>query len=355
MLKKIITFSLFLSFFSVFQNNGYSQVTGPPSCEITTTNDNNWLNSYFTVRLYTYVTSVTTTATGGDCNMTATIQYYIEFVPISGNPPPPDISTLQGRVTCDGQSMFFDLPNGPSTGNSGIVTSANSGGHSFNPSPGNCSGYTTANCGTSVQIEIHGSGIPNQTINCTSQPVIVLATRLVSFDVNSDDNKNVILSWVTSSESGTSHYKIEHADESGIFEEIATVKATGFSNKVLNNYAFEHSNQKGGVHYYRISEVSTEGETNPLSLKAINLQSPSDITIFPNPAAEGNPVTIFYSAKKETNNAYIEFYSSIGNVVKRLPLNNENSTYRVELPKGHYITRLIEDSESVTVGKLTVF
>lgn len=223
MLNKFIALSLFFSLFTAIKNNSHSQVTGPPSCEITTTNSNNWLNSYFTVRLYTSVLNVTTTPTGGDCNMTATIQYYIEFIPISGNPPPANISTLQGRVTCNGRSMFFDLPNGPSAAgsSSGIITSANSGGHAFNPSPGNCSGYTAADCGSSVQIEIHGSGIPNQTINCNSQPVIVLATRLASFDLNSSDNKNVNLSWVTSSESGTSHYKIEHADESGIFEEIA--------------------------------------------------------------------------------------------------------------------------------------
>lgn len=122
----------------------------------------------------------------------------------------------------------------------------------------------------------------------------------------------------------------------------------------MNTYTLEHKDQKEGIHYYRLSEISTAGDINPLSLKAINLQASSDVTIFPNPATEGNPITVLYKAKKEIKNSYIEFYSLIGTIVKRISLNSDHSIYKVDLPRGHYITRLIEDSESITVGKLTV-
>lgn len=342
-------FSLF--FYSILiPSYSYPQA----SCEITTTDDNNWLNSYFTVSLYTYLIDLGATSTGGNCTLNATIQYYIEFIPISGNPPPSEISTLQGRVTCNGQSMFFDLPNGPTGGGSGQVISSNSGGHPFNPTHGNCDGYTTSNCNNSVQIEIGGSGISYQIINCTAMQPIALSTRLLSFNVISTDNKNAELTWTTLTEEGTSHYIIEHADESLKFKEIGIINTIGNTNG-LNNYSFEDKNLKEGLHYYRVSEVShTEKKPNPLSLKSIRIQpSETTFTIFPNPANSGEPSKILYTPRKNSS-SYIEVYSLIGALVTRFRIDDHSSTHEINLPKGQYLIHLIEDNGQVGVKSLAV-
>jgi hypothetical protein len=217
--NRFFPFSLIIFLFTSFQS--YSQ------CSFTASD-----NSY-RVDVKVHVISLSVSATGGDCTFNyAVVQYDIDFVSLNGTPPPSSMYTLQGNVTCNGRSMFFDLPNEGGPYISGqpnawaTTNSATAGGNPFNSS-GNCSSYNVSYC-NQIRITIEGVNIPSQTVLCTSTPT-PLATRLKSFDLSSSDDRTVKLDWSTTNEKNSSHYVLEHSEGNGTFETIAEISSKGGS------------------------------------------------------------------------------------------------------------------------------
>lgn len=84
------------------------------------------------------------------------LAYDIEF---NGNAPT-SLWTLQGTLTCNGVTHFFNLPN---SGGSGTVTSAQAWTNASNCANAN---PELLECG-SIELEIYGPGISSQTLNCS--------------------------------------------------------------------------------------------------------------------------------------------------------------------------------------------
>ncbi|MDG1766259.1 MAG: HYR domain-containing protein, partial [Flavobacteriales bacterium] len=115
-------------------------------------------------------------------NYTVDLAYTVTF---DGANIPSNLFTLQGTIGCGLNSHFFNLPN---TGGSGTVTSANS--YTSNT---DCATVTPESLGcNTINIQISGPGIPNQTI--TLNPSAVPVTMTVT---DTNGNVNTCTSMVT--------------------------------------------------------------------------------------------------------------------------------------------------------------
>lgn len=94
------------------------------------------------------------------------------IVTIDGAGAPASLWTLQGNLVCNGQNHFFNLPNG---GGSGVITTSSN----VWTSNTDCASASLEShgCG-SIQLEIYGPGISNQTVACT-----------VDYDADDDEDE----------------------------------------------------------------------------------------------------------------------------------------------------------------------
>lgn len=311
-------------------------------------------NNAYRVDVKVQAVSLVVHATGGDCTFDkAIIQYDIDFVSLNGTPPPSNMYTLQGVIVCNGKSMTYDLPNegGPSTPLTwGTTGSATSGGHPFNPSHGNCSGYNVSVC-DQIRVIIQGPDLSYREVVCTLTPT-PLSVQLKSFDLSASDNNSVQINWTTTDELDVSHFVLEHAGEDGMYQPIAYVDANGGSNKA-SDYSVVHERQTSGIHFYRLTEVNTSGETNILETKAIQLSGTNSLNVYPNPTQEGTGAKLVYTPQK-SKASKVAIYSSVGSLVEELHLSPQTSVHDLTLPKGHYVLHLLEDNNVVETKSLIV-
>jgi len=110
-----------------------------------------------------------------------------------------------------------------------------------------------------------------------------LAVELLSFR-GEVQGKDHLLTWETASEVNTEAFNLEwqHGDH-GRFQEIQTTPPSGTSNSG-SFYSFVHRSAGPGTHYYRLSELETNGKTHYLGIIALD-QPGVGLTLFPQPAS----------------------------------------------------------------------
>jgi hypothetical protein len=106
-----------------------------------------------------------------------------------------------------------------------------------------------------------------------------------------------------------------------------------------------------GIHIYRLSEIDQDGIKQELETKAIQLITKNDFTIFPNPTNSGSPTYVVFSPKKNLT-SHMEVVSAIGTVIEKRLLDNTVSAHELQLTKGQYFVRIVEDG--VIIGTKSV-
>jgi len=91
-----------------------------------------------------------------------------------------------------------------------------------------------------------------------SSPV-VLPVELIAFDAKCNEDYTEV-TWSTASEKNNSHFLLQRAGESLLFETIATINGTGNS-KETNVYSYKDLNA-GDINYYRLVQVDADGTQN---------------------------------------------------------------------------------------------
>lgn len=180
--------------------------------------------------------------------------YNISFlynVVFSGSNIPSSLYTLQGRLFCNGQDNFFDLPNNGGSG---------TGNTQSNPwrSTSDCATATPTSlrC-TVVEIEIHGPGIPAQKINCAAG---ILPINLVSFNGRIINNSNVSLNWVTATETNNKTFTVERSTDANNWQAIKTINGAGNST-TTKEYTYTDMGLATGMYYYRLKQTDVSGES----------------------------------------------------------------------------------------------
>jgi len=275
----------------------------------------------------------------GNCpwgyNYNVEIDYTVSF---TGPNAPSAMYTLQGNLQCGNQNLFFNLPN---TGGSGktITTS--------NPWNGNsdCATATlnSLNCHNFV-MEIHGPGIPWQTIDCNWSP---LPIELLAFHVI-EWNDAVRFMWTTASETNNDYFSIERSDDGRDWVVVLRVDGAGNSSTPIDYVAVDPEPQPG-LSYYRLKQTDYDGQYSYSQIEAVTFESQVEnkVLIFPNPTS--GQITIVANDKEMAEFGVFDLQG--GDLSHRINLNRNNTgNYTADLsalPSGVYTIRTTSNAARI--------
>ncbi len=130
-----------------------------------------------------------------------------------------------------------------------------------------------------------------------------LPVKLVSFDAK-NNQKNVLVNWVSSQEINASRYELEVSENGTIFTKINTTKAKGNSN-TLTNYSYFHQNAfeqlNAKILYYRLKMIDNDGTFEYAKTVTVsqNKANQTLVSVYPNPLTETTALTINTTENEE--------------------------------------------------------
>lgn len=159
----------------------------------------------------------------------------------------------------------------------------------------------------------------------------VMPVELLSFTAKAHSEKSVILDWTTASEINSSHFSVERSKDGVLFEEIASVNASGNSGRnvsyqQLDNYPLL------GRSYYRLKLVDQDNSFSLSTTQTVNLSSTTDeITIYPNPLLSSASLYLTGISENEVD---FSLYDATGRLIIKqtiLPV-EANSPSHINIP-----------------------
>lgn len=199
-------------------------------------------------------------------NYNVEMAYEIKFT----GSAPATLYTMQGFLTCNQGDLFFNLPNNASSGT--FVTTVNP----FN-NTSDCATATVTSLGCQeVNIDIEGPGIPAQTVNCSNNG---LPIELLGFETNARNNGEVLLSWITLTETDNDYFTIERSANGLDWNEIQQIKGAGNSKEILY-YRYIDPYPLPGISYYRLKQTDLDGSFSYSKIQSAQTrQSKQTLTI----------------------------------------------------------------------------
>ncbi len=184
---------------------------------------------------------------------------------------------------------------------------------------------------------------------------IVNPVELYTFDAK-QVGERVELNWSTASETGSSHFEIERA-ENGTFVKIDEVAAKGKSNLLAYYNSTDEKVVAGNTYTYRLKMVDTDGSfaySNEIEVEIDGAGLFSVTAIKPNPVKS---TATFNVSTTELNDVTIELYNNSGNLEAILFKGKINGTRTIEinaaeLANGAYsvIVRTADNAETMKVN-----
>ncbi|PBQ34095.1 hypothetical protein CNR22_20705 [Sphingobacteriaceae bacterium] len=274
-------------------------------------------------------------------NYNLVVTYTVAF---TGSNIPGSLYTLQGNFTCNGQNLFFDLPNNAATGSYTTGTNpyiASDGNNIYTTHPScTAANPSNLNCGT-ITVDINGPGINNQTVNCNSS-VVPLPIGLAYFS-GAYTKTGIILSWQTQTETENSFFTVEKSEDGIEWVPLTNIPGAGNS-QVSKQYSFLDAKPYAGINYYRLKQTDIDQKFSYSSVIAVMNASEkiSCSKIWPNPASSD---VNFEITSPSNGNATYEIINEIGSIANNGALayftgKNEMKISTENLPAGYYVLRL---------------
>jgi hypothetical protein len=135
-------------------------------------------------------------------------------------------------------------------------------------------------------------------LTTTSFPV-----KLTQLTANIFQEKQSILNWQTSSETGFSHFEVQRSADAKGFETIGREESKG-QNTDRNDYEFIDSSPIIGQNYYRLKSVDLDGTEEYSKILGLNFKEPEGLVFYPNPALNALEMKGLEVAKIEKVNVY---------------------------------------------------
>ncbi len=171
---------------------------------------------------------------------------------------------------------------------------------------------------------------------------VTLPVELLSF-VGEIKNTEVMLSWATATEINNEYFTIERSDDGIIFYEVGRVAGNGNSDQVVE-YSWSEHVYKSGFVYYRLKQTDYDGQYEYLGMVSVMATSDKEITIFPNPVAAGNDITVTGISDDSKYVIYDIFQKVAGEGF--LKCSNKIPTYN--LKPGYYLVTITSGRYSET-------
>jgi len=138
---------------------------------------------------------------------------------------------------------------------------------------------------------------------------IVLPVELLSFNAVPDSSK-VKATWVTATEVNSDYFEVQKTKDGNSYLKVAVVKAAG--NSSYNRYyqAYDLAPYQG-TSYYRLKETDLDGSFKYFGDVVVNFNDAS-FALFPNPAHQGDVLTINYNSDYGSDNMVLSINDIVG-------------------------------------------
>ncbi len=169
----------------------------------------------------------------------------------------------------------------------------------------------------------------------STTPMNPLPVELLSFTARCED-KQVILSWSTASESNNDFFTLESSLDANNWEFVATVDAVGTSS-MQTDYSWTNSANPVRNVYYRLSQTDNNAATTIHNMVYIEdcQAAETDLRIYPNPTK--GLVTVL----TEETLSSLSVMNPEGKVVGNIPVDLANKQIRFDdMPNGVYVIRI---------------
>jgi hypothetical protein len=187
--------------------------------------------------------------------------------------------------------------------------------------------------GTGTTTGFNGSGIVCSPVQITL-PVVFetfTAARISS---------GIQLTWLISSETGTSYYDVERSNDGERFTSIGTVNASG--TKVGNRqYSFIDKAVNMSQAFYRLKIVDVDTRITYSTIRYVGIgQEKLNLSVYPNPANER--ITVILPANWKNEEKRIVFINATGQVVVDKTVTDLQNDFNVSrLPSGVYLVKAV--------------
>ena len=143
---------------------------------------------------------------------------------------------------------------------------------------------------------------------------VTLPIELISFEANCIGNNLVSVEWSSASETNNDYFTIERSRNGNSFEVIAIIDGAGTSS-TTQYYNWTCESSLTGINYYRLKQTDFNGQFeyfNSIAVENSCIDTPAELTIFPNPVADDIGIQ-FFSSNNET--VIIEVYDVVGKLI----------------------------------------
>lgn len=138
-----------------------------------------------------------------------------------------------------------------------------------------------------------GNLVGPQSLCNGSCPPSQLPIELLYFTANWIENeREVLLSWSTLSESDNDYFTIERSVDGVDWDVVREVDGAGTSSSTLK-YSTVDEDPHLGVSYYRLKQTDFNGAFKYSPIVSLNKISDTELIVYPNPASIGQGVAIF--------------------------------------------------------------
>ncbi|MCB9356397.1 MAG: T9SS type A sorting domain-containing protein [Saprospiraceae bacterium] len=171
-----------------------------------------------------------------------------------------------------------------------------------------------------------------------------LPVELIAFDVQVEDNRQVLLHWSTAQETDNAYFALERSADGVQFELLKTIP--GHNSTDISHYEWTDKQPLPGLSYYRLNQIDTDGKISSLGVRAVRLGAGDEyVQVFPNPA-DGDALTIKTDLPGRFNGT-LEVVDMGGRVVLQRELSLDSGLHTLvepipDLSPGIYWLRLRE-------------
>lgn len=200
-------------------------------------------------------------------------------------------------------------------------------------------GYYTCTCEHTTHYPYFVGGVP-------------LPIELMSFQGKVADNKEIELSWITSSEINNEVFIVEKSMDGETFQEIGRIEGAGNSS-VQNDYFFLDDKPTIGTNYYRLAQKDYDGTKVYSGMTSVDFEGGiKDLILHPNPST-GITNMAFNSSLE--GDAELIIYDGMGKIVLSKMVEFKKGHNHIALDetanfsKGIYLVNLNRGTENSTI------
>ncbi len=180
-----------------------------------------------------------------------------------------------------------------------------------------------------------------------------IPVELYSFTADITPRNDVLLKWITASETNNKGFEIERSYDGSNFEQIGFEKGHNYSSET-KEYTFIDKRPISGTCYYRLKQIDFDGRFEYSEIQTVKIPK-SSIKLIGNIV---NDILNFQIDNKSTINVSYTILNSVGKVVQEgsLMVDKNISTININnLINGHYFININNQENRLITERFIVF